>query len=209
MVPEIHYLENLIKFRLEHHFPTEQHSESTPLPNVEEWTLPLKDFVVKNNLDGNEATILLLALIPHIQPDLFDKVIETRLTDSSNFPKIGGVRGKNSRSFLPTAETALFLLGGDDLNTRLKIQQLFNADHAFAQKKIVWLEELPSGEPSMSGRMILSQDYIELFMYGKPFSPHFSMNFPAKRIIEERDWSCLVIGDELQKQIDEIIQWLQ
>ncbi|MBA4058008.1 MAG: hypothetical protein C0490_25045, partial [Marivirga sp.] len=88
------------------------------------------------------------------------------------------------------------------------VQQLFSAEHFFATKKILWLEELSSGEPPMSGRIILLQDYADTFMFGKPSPPHFSMTFPAKKVKEEREWSYLVINSELQGQIQEIIGWL-
>ena len=208
-IDELEYLSRLIEFRLCQYFPSEKNVTEPSLPAINHWRLPLANFILQHRLTVGEASLLLLALTPHIQPDLFDTTIDGIIPQGGNFPKLGGVRGKNTRSFLPTGETALFLLGGSDLETRLSIQQLFNADHLFAQKKIIWLEELPPGEPPMSGRIILSQDYSDLFIYGKPSAPHFSMTFPAKRINEDRDWSYLVINEELQRQINEIINWLQ
>lgn len=65
------------------------------------------------------------------------------------------------------------------------------------------------GEPPLSGRIILSQDYADILMYGKPSPPHFSMTFPARRIREKRNWQSLVINEELQNQIEEITGWLK
>src|SRR5690606_16595495 len=98
---------------------------------------------------------------------------------------------------------------GDDLESRLGVQQLFSAEHIFHEKKILWLEDLPPGDPPMSGRIILSQDYVDTFIYGKPSPPHFSASFPARRLREKRSWSSLVINAELQAQIEEIIVWLK
>lgn len=211
MIPELQYLSGLIQYRLSQSLPAG--NTETPLvphiPDLSEWQLPLKDFITQHNLSAAEATLLLIALTPHLHPDLFDRAIESKLQDPGNFPRIGGVRGKNSRSFLPTGETALFLLAGDDWDTRLSIQQLFDAEHAFAQRKVVWLEELPGGEPAMSGRIIMSQDYIDTFLNGKPAAPHFSMNFPARRVKETRSWDDLVINEELETQIGEIRNWLR
>jgi hypothetical protein len=208
MIREFKYLEELIIYKLSHYFPTEEQVPEPVIPQLEEWTLPLKNFVVKHQLSKDEAILLLVALVPHLQPDLFDRVVEFRLPESGNFPKLGGMRGKNSRTFLPTGETILFLLSGNTLESRMDIQQLFGSRHLFAQKKIAWLEELPAGEPAMSGRVILSQDYIDTFTLGKPTPPHFSINFPAQHIVEKRGWDALVINDELQKQIGEIASWL-
>jgi len=209
MIPELDYLEKLIVYRLDQCFPTSKESVEPVIPPFNEWRLPLGAFAAENELTDRQALLLLVALVPHLQPDFFDKVIEGKLSRSGDFPRIGGVRGKNSRSFLPTGQTAVFLLAGDDLETRFEVQKYFGAEHFFSVKKIAWLEELPTGEPWLSGRIILSHDYGEIFTTGEPAAPHFSMSFPAKRIREKRDWSALVINDELRNQISEIITWLQ
>ena len=209
MPPEFQYLYHLIQFRLGKYFPSAEGIESPVLPPLDQWHLPIRDYISKHELNVSEAILLLMALAPHVQPDLFDSDIENKLPDSENFPMLGGVRGKNSGTFLPTGETALFLLAGEDLDARLMIQELFGSKHLFSQKKIAWIEELSGGEPIMSGRIIISQDYIDTFTMGKPSPPHFSISFPAQLVVEERKWSDLIINEELHKQIDEINNWLK
>lgn len=208
MIPEFHYLSQLIQYRLQKYFPHGEAIKEPVMPALDKWQLPLRDFIYRNNLNIGEATVLLAALSPHIQPTLFDTAIAERLKESGDFPKLGGTRGKNTRIFLPTGETLLFLLADQDWNTRLMVQQIFASDHLFSLKKIVWLEELPSGEPVMSGKLIMSQDYIDTFTLGRPTPPHFSMNFPAKKITESRGWESLVINNELEAQIQEMRTWL-
>ena len=206
---EFIYLDKLIKYRLAPYFPSGEQVEAPLLPEPDSWHAPLANFVRNNKLSPGESVLLVIALAPYLHPDLFDRAIESKLSDAGNFPRIGGIRGKNSRAFLPTGETALFLLAGDDMQTRLVVQQLFGAEHLFGRKKILWLEELAQGEPPLSGRVILSQDYADILMYGKPSPPHFSMTFPARRIREKRNWQSLVINEELQNQIEEITGWLK
>ena len=227
-LPEFMYLEQLIRSRLNDYFPGTAGSAgfagvagtagsagleadaSLPLmPHPSGWHLPLGKFILDNGLNVGEATLLLIALAPHFQPELFDEVIESKIPGAGNFPKLGGVRGKNSRSFLPTGETALFLLAGEDRRQRLAMQSLFGPEDFLGQKKILWLEEVPYGEPVMSGRIIISQDYIDVFLLGRPSPPHFNSTFPARLIREKRAWDSLVIGDELQSQIGEIVNWLK
>ena len=210
-LPEFLYLEQLIRNRLNDYFPGAGVGDTTlpVLPDPSGWHLPLGKFIAGNNLNAAESTLLLIGLAPHFQPDLFDQAIEGKIPGAGNFPKLGGVRGKNSRSFLPTGETALFLLAGEDKQQRLAMQSLFGVEHLFGQKKILWLEEVPYGEPVMSGKIIISQDYIDTFLFGRPSPPHFNSSFPARLIRERRGWDSLVIGDELQSQIGEIINWLK
>ncbi len=206
---EFRYLELLIDHRLSQYFTPDQHVPQPVFPELTRWELPMQEFIIRNELSVNEATLLLIALIPHIQPQLFDRVIEARIPDSGNFPRIGGVRGKNSRNFIPTGDTALFLLSGDDLDSRLEVQQLFNAEHLFNRHKILWLEELPLGEPAMSGKIILSQDYIDLFTMNKISKPHFGANFPAEPLETLQDWNDLVLAPETMKQVEELELWLR
>src|SRR6187455_1547704 len=110
MAPELTFIDQLIRFRLEYFFPSEQTEEQPVIPDLNDWELPMAEFVYKNNLTVYEATALLVALAPALQPGLFDQAIESKLKEGINFPPIGGVRGKNSRAFLPTGETLLFLL---------------------------------------------------------------------------------------------------
>src|SRR4029077_5106081 len=107
------------------------------------------------------------------------------------YPQLGFVRGKEFRGFIPTGETAFFLLAGNNFKRRVEIQELFQADHYFARKKIIWLEELTKGDPVMSGKMILGQDYLDMMIFGKVIPPIFSMNFPAKEIQTELTWDDL------------------
>ena len=207
--PELEYLEKLILYRIEEEAFPETNKHLEDLPKLYDWKLPVKDFIHKWQLNEAESIILLIALTPHVLPDIFDRVVESKMEKPANLPKLGGIRGKNSRGFLPTGETALFLLAGDDLDYRLKVQQLFSADHLFSQRKIVWLEEIPFGEPEMSGRLIVSHDYIQQFLFGRSAAPHFSTSFPAKKIIEQRSWDSLIINSELQEQLQEIMNWLR
>lgn len=209
MYPELQMLRQLVQHRLNEFSSTEVHEPFPALLDIEQWQLPLKYFIRENNLTLNETFLVLMGLAPHLQPDFFDGTINGKLNNSGDFPKLGGVRGRNFRGFLPTGETALYLLAGDDMEKRLRVQQLFGPDHIFSRSRILWLEEVPTGEPVMSGKIILSQEYVDLFTTGKASRPHFNSSFPAKLIQTELDWSDLVLNDEVMMQIKELEQWLK
>ncbi len=207
--PEFQYLEQIITFRLDQHFgniPSE--TEPPPFPPLKKWSLHLPDFMMQA-LNKDEATILLIALAPHIQPDLFDHVIESKLQRSGDFREIGGIRGNNFRGFLPTGETVLFLLAGTDQKKRYKIQQMFHTDHFFAKQQMLWLEELSTGEPAMSGKIIMSQEYLELLTFGKITRPRFGIQFPAQLIETHMEWEDLVLPAETLNQIQDLQMWVR
>jgi AAA+ superfamily predicted ATPase len=207
--PEFEYLEKLIRHRLNKYFPSEDDHLEPVIPDLNNWQPSLAKFIRENSLNVYEAIAILIALAPHIRPELFDSAIESKIKSTGDFPKIGGVRGKNFRGFMPTGETVLFLLADNSAVIKKEVQKLFWSTHLFGIKKVLWLEEMQTGEPAMSGRIIMSPDYIDTFTYGKPVPPHFSMSFPAKLIQTELTWDDLVIEKELQLQIKDILDWLK
>ena len=213
---ELLYIKQLIRFRLGREFYASSPIPEPEMPAYTDWELPLGAFILKYpgendgvELTSDETRLLLIALVHHVQPELFDKTIDEMLKGSADFPKIGGVRGKDYRGFMPTGETALFLLAGDDWRRRLLIQQLFWANHPFARKKILWLEDTASGEPQMSGKITMSRDYVEIFTQNRTAPPHFGISFPARPVTTDRTMKDLVIDQHLQAQLQDLRDWLE
>jgi hypothetical protein len=211
---ELQYLVQLIRYRMAMEFHRTFGITEPVMPPYDHWSLPIGKFISDYNLENkpfspDEARLLLIGLVHHVQPDLFDHAIDSMLNGAGDFPKIGGTRGKNFRGFMPTGETALFLLAGDDWQQRLAIQQLFWADHPFAKRKILWVEETEKGEPAMSGKINLSQDYVDIFTQGRTVPPHFSLSFPAKLVTTDRKREDLVINNHLNAQINDLLDWIK
>lgn len=206
---EFKYLKEFIQYRLDTYFQLGNNKEEPKMPPLSKWSLHIPDFIKNVDLSNDEKTALLLALCPHVHSSLLDGIIQDKLASTGDFPQLGGVRGKNFRGFLPTGETTLFLLAGDDYKKRQKIQEFFNSDHFFAKHHIFWLEDAPEGEPKMSGKIIISQEYVELLVLGKTEKPSFSMKFPAQIIETEMDWKDLVLNEETNRQIQELQVWVE
>lgn len=170
---------------------------------------PIALFIVRHRLTIEEHLILLLAIAPHIQPDFFDEIIQKYLPNGGEFLAFGGVKGTHYRGTLPTGETALFLLGGADLYTRMKAAYYFSPDHFFAKENILFLEAVKEGEPRMSGRLILQQEYVDLFTTGFVSRPAFSTEFPAKLVSTKMEWQDMVMNIKTASQINDIKVWLE
>jgi len=208
IAPEFNYLKRLIQYRLERYFDLQGGISKPTLPALDTWSLQVPDDILNAFLSEAEMTILLLALCPHVQSNLIDSIVQTTLESTGDFPQIGGVRGKNFRGFLPTGETALFLLAGDNAMKRKEVLTYFSTDHFFAKHHILWLDDAPDGEPAMSAKLICSEDYIDLFISGKIRKPSFSMKFPAEIIETAMEWEDLVLNKETYTQIEELQTWI-
>lgn len=166
-------------------------------------------FVRQHGLSYREHALLLLALAPHLQADFYDRILKDAIPEAGEFPQLGFTRGRTFRGLLPTGETALFLFVGEDLERRMEVQQLFGENHLFARRRILWLEEVPDGEPRVSGRIVLSPDYVDLFSTGQIARPRFSMSFPAQLLETDYEWDDLVLHADTLEQIKELEVWIR
>ncbi|MHA6622521.1 ATP-binding protein [Pseudonocardia sp. DLS-67] len=163
-----------------------------------------------HEVSSAEQVVMLLALAPHLAPDLLERLIGQYLPDGGDLPVFGGVRTERHRGVLPTGETAQFVLAGDDLAGRLEVQRLLSGGgHWFARRCVLWLDPVPEGEPVMSGRLVLDPEIIERLTTGTTSTPRFSTEFPAELIETEMEWDDLVLDPETQHRIREIESWVR
>ncbi|WP_298740399.1 ATP-binding protein [uncultured Chitinophaga sp.] len=211
----LQWLQLAVTNRLQQYFnkedqPAEGISSTEPAPPVISYPqAPLPAFISEHALNLREQQLLLLALAPHISPVFFDEIIQQYIPKAGDFPQIGGVRGAQFRGFLPTGETALFLLAGNALDQRMEVKRLLQEERLFAGKQILRLENPPEGEPMMSGKIVLSQEYVDLFLTGHYTRPRFGASFPADRITTPLEWSDLVLNAQTREQVQELKKWLQ
>ncbi|MEX2512667.1 MAG: ATP-binding protein [Cyclobacteriaceae bacterium] len=209
IIQSIFFLQEVINRRLENFFRKEKESPfSYPEVILEPDNAPLNDLLVSHHVNIEEYTVLLLALAPHLQPNFLDASIQEFLPQGGEFPEIGGAKGTHHRATLPTGETALFILGGNDLYKRMQSLHYFSPDHFFEKENILFLESVKEGEPRMSGRIILQQEYVELLTLGKISKPSFSPDFPAKLVTTKMEWEDLIIKPKTAQQIQDIQIWL-
>ncbi|GAB5472436.1 MAG: hypothetical protein Mars2KO_05350 [Maribacter sp.] len=206
------FLQKAIDFQLRHYYDNGKALlESYDTDDLEYYDddSAFAQFIKTHTPNFAEFITLLLALAPHLQPDFLEKCIKKAIPDSGDYTEIGGQRDSEGRGFLPTGETALFLLAGDHLNFRFAVQQLFSADHWFAREEILTLEKPKEGDPFFNGKIIMNPDYIELFTTGKISNPEFGPSFPAQHITTKMDWSDLVLSPLVNEQIHELKNWVE
>jgi AAA+ superfamily predicted ATPase len=210
LVHALEFLRHIVRSRCTLHFRAED-PESIELPRLAYYQddSAFSRFIEARHPSFDEYVVLLLALAPHAAPAGVERWIRDALAETDDLPEIGGVRDKESRALLPTGETALFLLAGDDLDRRFEVQRIFTADHWFARDRILRLEAAREGQPFLSGRLLLEPEYIELFTLGRISTPPFSASFPAREIRTDLEWSDLVLGPDVREQVDELRRWIE
>lgn len=166
-------------------------------------------FLERMDAGRPERIVLLLALIPHIRPQMLDVFFTRNEHYDRGFTEFGGLRGEGYSGFMPTGETAMFLLAGADLERRFRFRYLFEPDHYFVRENILQLESRKADEPAMSGVLSLSEAYVDLFTTGELGRPEFGSDFPARCISTPLLWEDLVLPYETFEQLQEVEAWLE
>lgn len=203
------FLEDILSLRIKHFLNKDDQGNFVfPEMKIEIDDSPINQFIVRYRLTIEELIVLLLALAPHVKPNFLNKAVQQYFPDGGEFPEIGGVTGSNLRGTLPTGQTALFILGGDDVTAQMHLAQFFSSVHFFAKEGILSLETVKDGEPRMSGKIILQPEYVDLFTTGEISKPTFGPDFPAKLVSTKMDWQDLVLNDIVMQQVNDIKVWL-
>lgn len=164
--------------------------------------------VEREQLGWADRLVLALALAPHLRPQLLDQLFARNGTYDRPFTEFGGLRGKGHAGFLPTGETALFLLAGDDLTQRLTYQARLWAYSPLATARLVQLAAPEPGEPPLSGALTVPPDALALLTTGERPRPHYSPDFPAQRVTTPLTWDDLVLDYPVLDQLEEMRTWL-
>lgn len=201
-------LDSRIKLQFGHECAYSDISEVTP-PRFDEDDSLYGRFINHYDLSFAERVILVLSLIPHIRPQMLDVFFTKNAANSRDFTEFGGRNGHSFPGFLPTGETGLFILSGDDLSKRFSFYYLFEANHYFARHNILTLENIKPGEPYLNGFLTLNREIIDLVTTGHVRKPMFGIDFPAKLIETQMDWEDLVLDPYTMDHVLEIKAWIK
>ena len=179
------------------------------LPAHDDHTSLYGQFIDHYNLTFAERATFVLSLVPHIRPQLLDVFYSKNAANNRSFTEFGGRNGHSFPGFLPTGETALYILAGDNLSKRLSFYYLFEADHFFARHDILKLGTVKGGEPALNGFLTINREAVDLVTTGKIRKPIFGIDFPAKLIETQMEWEDLVLDPYTMEQIMEIKAWIE
>jgi hypothetical protein len=165
-------------------------------------------FIEHYSINNAERIVLVLALVSQIRPQMLDVFFTKNATFDKEFTEFGGKTNEQGKVFLPTGETALFLLAGTDLEKRFLYSYLFDAEHFFNQHSFITLESSNHKMSYLSGVITLSHEVLDLITRGHVRKPVFSSEFPAKLIETQLEWKDLVLDPYTLDQIYEIKSWI-
>lgn len=160
-------------------------------------------------LGAAERLVLILAFLPHLQPEVLDPFFIHNRGLDRRFTEFGGLVGQSHGGFLPTAETAMYLLAGHRLEARLRYHDLFQNEHPLYLENLLRLQRRHRDEPALASILEVSPEGVERLTTGRPYHPPFSAEFPAQRITTPYEWDDLVLEPASREEIHGLLAWIR
>ena len=169
----------------------------------------LEEATKHSDITFEERVIVMLALMPHIKPQALDTFFLQNGALDRQFTQFGGWKGLSHGGFLPTGETAVFIIAGDDPIKRCEVVRMFQRDYWFYTSNILRLEGANEGEPFLSGQLRVSEEFLSHVLLDREYKPDYSIGFPAKLITTPLEWEDMVLDYQTHNALEEINTWIE
>ena len=167
------------------------------------------NFIFENKLSLVERGLLIIGIAIYFRPYVFNELLKIARNNQVGDSRIGGVINSTQMYFIPTGETAIFLLTNGSLKERIMVLDVLNPQHWLFENSILKFDYSEFNLPTSYYPFSLTKDYMEFFTTGKFKSPDFSTQFPATKVEVMLDWEDVVISDKLTIEINDLEYWIQ
>lgn len=175
------------------------------IPPNDSW---LESVTKQQEITFNERVVIILALMPHICPQALDIFFVQNKNFDRQYTEFGGWKGLSHGGFLPTGETASFILAGEDMEKKKAVIWMFQKDHWFSTQNILQLEGAGEGEPFLSGQLRISEEFLSHVLLDREYKPDYNIGFPAKRITNALEWEDMILDYDTHEALEEINTWI-
>ncbi|MDC0230518.1 ATP-binding protein [Aureispira] len=209
---EMQWLAEVIKTRMDLRFNQQGKYKSVydvPMPSLKDDMSFYARIIKHCNFEFKERVVLALSIAPHVKPQVLDRFFLKNKMYDRVYTEFGGLKGRYHSGFLPTGETASFLIAGSSIEHRILVVDIFKPENTFFKNNILKLNLNQGHEPLFSSGLELSEEYLSFFTSGNAYKPDFSTNFPAKRLSTNLDWTDLVLDPHVLGEVAEISAWLE
>ena len=176
------------------------------IPPDDRW---LEDITNRQEITFSERVIIMLALMPHICPQALDIFFVQNKDFDRQYTEFGGWKGLSHGGFLPTGETASFILAGEDVEKKKTVIRMFQRDHWFYTQNILRLEGAGEGEPFLSGQLRATDEFLNHVLLDREYKPDYTIGFPAKLITTPLEWKDMVLDYHTYEALEDINTWIE
>lgn len=195
------HLEKVITWRINN--PSEDFNIGAPEfnPNNHE-NFQLGHYISGKGLTHKEIIILLIALLPRLEPTLLKRIF-LEFPGNTLFDFCS--TNDNGRLFYPTIQTIQYILGGENISERLKTLDYFGSDSVLIREEILVFS---SHDPiAMNSQISIHPEAFNAMIFGLESLPKMSNDFPAEQVKTLRSWSDLILPDATLNELQNIEEW--
>ncbi|MDJ0839841.1 MAG: ATP-binding protein [Acidobacteriota bacterium] len=206
---ELAWLSRILEQRLASHLEGENDEnliDRIPPPTLQE-TAAYARLLQRFGFGRDERLVLILAMAPHLRPQLLDCLMVVNIAVNRGYSEFGGWEGKQHGGFLPTCETAVFLLAGYRLDRRLQAQRLFESNHPLLREGLLQLHPPEPKEPFLSSLLSMPAEVVLRLATGENRQDISTGRFPAKQLTTRLEWEDLVLPEHVKTEIDRVHSW--
>lgn len=175
-------------------------------PPVEEDGSAFTEFIIRNDLSAHERLIMALAMANRIKPNLLNRLTD----DPVVFRAFKACKSERGNTVVPTAETAMYIIAGDDdIILRMRCQAMLEAEHLFYKQSVISIGEGGTGESPYNGPLAISSSFYDLFTRNTYRRPRFSNEFPAHLLTTNLEWEDMLLMPFTQSRLEEAKAYLQ
>lgn len=196
------HLEEIITWRINN--PSENFDEAPELKTNNHEGFQLGDYISEKNLTHQEVIILLMALLPRLDPSLL-KRIYLEFPNSSLFDFCA--LNDNGRLFYPTIQLVQYILGGDNISERLKALDYFGSDSVLIKEELIAFSSSAQDHTPMNSQISVHQEAFNTIIFGAELLPKMSNDFPAEQIQTSRSWTDLILPQTTLDELQSIEAW--
>ena len=168
----------------------------------------LEHMTGQQEITFDERVVILLALMPHTSPQALDIFFVLNKDFDRQYTEFGGWKGLSHGGFLPTGETASFIIAGEDMEKKKAVIRMFQKNHWFYTRNILRLEGAGEGEPFLSGQLRPSEEFLSRVLLDREYKPDYNMGFPAKRITTPLEWEDMILDYDTLESLEDINTWI-
>ena len=212
LTAETQWLSAVMARRLERHFSDEDEGDilaALPPADIADHAGPYREFLERHGCSPPERLVLILALLPHIAPELLDPLLLVNQSTGHRFTEFGGRMGDAEASVIPTLQTAIFLLAGTGLERSLTYRERLESSPLFGMADAL-LEPAGHGDAfSLRHELRPTPEAREMLLWDRLYYPPCTPEFPAGQLTTALEWDDLVLPEAVRERIDEILRWIE
>lgn len=174
-------------------------------PALENDTSDYAEIIREHDLDPEDRLILILALAAALEPQALDPFLIRNSALDQGFTEFGGHR-LASGGFVPSVQTAAFLLAGQNMMARLAVARRLCPGGKLIDKDLVELE--PNDAQTLFSHTIRpAEPVLSRLVTGGGQVSRLSVDFPAQNVTTNLEWDDLIVSGRTLSQLEEILSW--